>query len=174
MASKNVILEPERPNAGAAPSAPEGPVRPKAFRRPPGWVAPPQAPSSTVIDTGEEKATVHRLPVASGIPAAASAPLRRHDRLYGILLIAVVAGVNLLAAFLLSAWQTHVKPRYAVPAASFQDGPALHRNASPGDSITLYATPTDERRTLRIERLDTPLDATDAIEFPPANPADDQ
>lgn len=90
------------------------------------------------------------------------------------MLLGLVVGINLMAYSLLSAWQSHIKPRYAAPTLP-KGGPFVEpTDGSPRDSVTLYLSPTDERRTLRIERLDMPLDTTDAIALPPANPEDDQ
>lgn len=167
MASNTVILDssPERPAEPKAP-APIESVRPKAFRRPPGWIAPESSPHAAPAPSPRRNVPALKAAEGSAPPA--------HERAYGIILILLVIGVNLLAGFLLSAWNSHIKPRYHLPETA-QGGPFFSQTAKPGtDAVTLYASPLDERRTLRIERLDMPLDATDAIELPPANPADDQ
>ncbi|MBA4274662.1 MAG: hypothetical protein C0436_03305, partial [Alphaproteobacteria bacterium] len=106
--------------------------------------------------------------------AQQSEPTASRDKLYGLMLLGVVVGINLMAYSLLSAWESHIKPRYTAPTLP-KGGPFVEpTDGSPRDSVTLYLSPTDERRTLRIERLDMPLDTTDAIVLPPANPEDDQ
>lgn len=163
----NVILDsPSAPPASSPASAAGEPMRPKAFRRPPGWVAPTAAASPTATP----QPAAGRQPAAT-LAAAVLAP--RHDKLYGLFLIALVIGVNLLAASLLSVWQPHAKPRYSFSAPqgmSFEKTESLPQR----DNVTLYASPPDARRTLRLDALDTPFDSTDAAWQPPANPADDQ
>lgn len=166
MASSNVIIDPE-PQSVKTPavSVAAESVRPKAFRRPPGWVAPTPAEAPS--------ATIHRLPVATEPRSAAPAPVTR-DRLYGVVLVTSVIGINLLAAGLLSAWESREKPAYS-NAALPQGGPFIQATPAPvSDSVTLYTTPIGERRMLRIERIDTPLDSTDAVEQPLPNPEHDQ
>lgn len=170
MAGHTVILDPTtpRPSETKAIAAIE-PVRPKAFRRPPGWVAPPASAHAA-------PAPARRVPALSGArKATGTAPATNHDRLYGVALVLLVIGINLLAGLLLSMWDTHITPRYHTPAAPRT---ALATPPAPApaqaERVTLYASPIEERRTLRIDRLDMPIDSTDAIELPPANPADDR
>lgn len=169
MASNHVILDSHRPpTPETRTTAATDSVRPKAFRRPPGWIAPPGSPYGMPAPS--------RRPVtaATGPAAVEEHPPRAHEKLYGISLIALVIGINLLAGFLLSAWNRHIAQHH--PAAR-QSPAVIAAPASPAvmaERVTLYASPPEERRTLRIERLDMPIDSTDAIELPPANPADDR
>jgi hypothetical protein len=152
-------------------------VRPKAFRRPPAWVAPlsvtSSASSTTSLSASSER---NRALVAqhSEVHAVPSHSATGSDRLFGFILITSVVIVNVLVMSALNAWQSHIQPRYQNPA----DHEGLKFIQTPdvlntGD-ITLYSTPMDERRTVRNDLVDFPLDSTDAIDLSPANPDYDQ
>lgn len=169
MAGHTVILDPTtpKPSETRAIAAIE-PVRPKAFRRPPGWVAPSASAHAA-------PAPSRRTPALSGARKADETVHKaNHDRLYGVGLVLLVIGINLLAGLLLSVWNTHITPRYHTPAAPHTAISIPPAAPIPAERVTLYASPLEERRTLRIDRLDMPIDSTDAIELPPANPADDR
>jgi hypothetical protein len=93
------------------------------------------------------------------------------DTLYSLLLVAVVIAINIAASLLLSAWQPHIKPTFIA-----SDIPSAPTSLRPTNTVpaTLFSSPLKDRRTLGITPIDTPIDRTDAIEFPSANPDDDQ
>ncbi len=101
-------------------------------------------------------------------PVPSAAP---HDTLYSLFLLALVIGINIIAAFLLSAWQPHIKPHYAGPE-TVSISPVIEDEKN--IPVTLFSSPLENRRTLRISPIDVPIDSTDAIDMPAANPSDDQ
>lgn len=153
------------------------PVRPKAFRRPPGWVAPPKPMAETAL--AKTSFAAPSPSEASAHPAAATThtlaqPHPSNERWFSVVLLAAVVLINVLAAVLLHAWQ----PRHTKPYAASETARPLPPSVqSRGDarSVTLYASPPEERRTTRSSAIDRPIDATDAIElYIPADPAIDE
>ncbi len=156
-----IIDSPAEPRPVAVSGSGE-PVRPKAFRRPPGWLAPAGSPQAS-----KPTFTTAPRPASTTLPALIEPP---KERLYGLFLLLLLIGVNLLAAGLLQAWQPRMKPRYGDSVG----GPYIQATGTtPRDSVTLYTTPGEERRALR-PMIEQPFDRTDAIDHPLADPAEDR
>lgn len=151
------------------------PVRPKAFRRPPGWVAPPKPvaetalaktsmASTTITESAGKPATTHILATAEP----------RNERWFSVVLLAAVVLINVLAAVLLQAWQPRQTKPYAANELAAPLPPRV-QGSTDARSVTLYASPPEERRTTRSSAIDRPIDATDAIElYIPADPSIDE